>query len=38
MLKTPIIQPFNAITLWEDYEYPGHVAFYYELKNILNLL
>ena len=38
MSKIPIVQPFNAITSWEDYEYQGHVALYYALKNILNLL
>lgn len=34
----PLIRPFNAITSWEDYEYQGHIALYFSLKKILELL
>lgn len=33
-----LIEPFNAITSWEDYEYQGHIALYIALKKILELL
>lgn len=33
-----LIEPINAITSWEDYEYQGHVALYMTLKKILDLL
>lgn len=33
-----LIEPINAITSWEDYEYQGHVALYITLKKILDLL
>ncbi len=34
----PLIRPFNAIISWEDYEYQGHIALYFSLKKILELL
>lgn len=37
-MKIPLVEPFNAITSWEDYEYQGHVALYYTLKKICLLL
>ena len=33
-----LIEPFNAITSWEDYEYQGHVALYIALMKIYELL
>ena len=33
-----LIEPINAITSWEDYEYQGHIALYIVLKNIYDLL
>ena len=33
-----LIEPINAITSWEDYEYQGHIALYIALKNIYDLL
>ena len=33
-----LIEPFNAITSWENYEYQGHIALYIALKNIYDLL
>lgn len=33
-----LIEPINAITSWEDYEYQGHVALYMALKKIFSLL
>lgn len=33
-----LIEPFNAITSWENYEYQGHVALYIALKKIYELL
>lgn len=38
MSKIPLVEPFNAITSWEDYEYQGHIALYYTLKNVFELL
>ena len=34
----PLIKPFNAIPSWEDYEYQGHIALYFSLKKILELI
>lgn len=33
-----LIEPINAITSWEDYEYQGHIALYIALKKIYDLL
>ena len=33
-----LIEPINAITSWENYEYQGHIALYIALKNIYDLL
>ncbi len=33
-----LIEPINAITSWEDYEYQGHIALYIALTNIYDLL
>ena len=33
-----LIEPINAITSWEDYEYQEHIALYIALKNIYDLL
>lgn len=33
-----LIEPINAITSWEDYEYQGHVALYMTLKKIFDLI
>lgn len=33
-----LIEPINAITSWENYEYQGHIALYIALKNICDLL
>ena len=33
-----LIEPISAITSWEDYEYQGHVALYFALKKMLDLL
>lgn len=33
-----LIEPINAITSWENYEYQGHIALYIALKKIYDLL
>ena len=33
-----LIEPINAITSWENYEYQGHIALYIALRNIYDLL
>lgn len=33
-----LIEPVNAISSWESYEYQGHIALYIALKNIYDLL
>mgnify|MGYP004573448571 CR=1 FL=1 len=33
-----LIEPINAITSWEGYEYQGHIALYVALKSLLKLL
>lgn len=33
-----LIEPINAITSWEGYEYQGHIALYVTLKSLLELL
>lgn len=33
-----LIEPINAITSWENYEYQGYIALYIALKNIYDLL
>lgn len=30
-----LIEPINAITPWEDYEYQGHIALYMALKKFI---
>lgn len=33
-----IIEPFSAITSWEDYDYQGHIAIYYTIKMIKDMI
>lgn len=37
-MKMLLIEPINAITSWEDYEYQGHIALCIALTNIYDLL
>lgn len=33
-----LIKPISAITSWEDYDYQGHIAIYYTLKKIKDMI
>ena len=38
MIDMKLIKPISALTSWEDYDYQGHIAIYYTLKMIKDMI